>query len=235
MNVEPPAACYTEPSNDPPSSGIGGGRLRGMSTKWESRIWRRPPSDASSNVFLNKVVRSVFRSEADWYKSKQKSFAWWVGSRALPTDMSARLKSAGLIFVDRYIGLAAVIGQTISSYRVAEWTVKEALKERELRDHVSVSAAVWGMDTRSVEAAVTERIACVSMPAQRAGYIVAYNAEGSPIGNGTFRISSNGRTMYLPGSSVLPDYRNRGVYRTLLQYRYNRAKDAGCDLLTVQA
>lgn len=41
--------------------------------------------------------------------------------------------------------------------------------------------------------------------------------------------------MYLIGSAVLPEYRNRGVYHALLQYRFNRDRKAGCELLTVQA
>jgi len=100
---------------------------------------------------------------------------------------------------------------------------------------MSVNAVVWNMDSASVEAAVRERKSYVSFPGRRGGYILARNREGNAVGNGTFRISSDGRSMYLVGSAVLPEYRNQGVYHALLQYRFNRAKEARCELLTVQA
>ncbi|MBO0992985.1 GNAT family N-acetyltransferase [Bacillus sp. SD088] len=75
----------------------------------------------------------------------------------------------------------------------------------------------------------------ISLPGRRDGYIVAYNNEGLPIGNAIFRISSDGQTMYLIGAAVLPEYRNKGVYHSLLQYRINKSKEEGCQLLTVQA
>ncbi|PKR85461.1 GNAT family N-acetyltransferase [Heyndrickxia camelliae] len=199
-------------------------------------------SEGSSSVFANKVVRSVFTSNPeekirkviDFYESKQKSFAWWVGPKSQPYDLSLRLKSKGFTLEDEYVGLATSVQQA-PSFESSQWTVREALTEPELRNHVAINAEVWGMDLTSVEAAIRERMSYISLPGRRGGYIVAYNNEGLPIGNGTFRISSDGQTMYLIGSAVLPEYRNKGVYHSLLQYRINKSKEEGCQLLTVQA
>lgn len=199
-------------------------------------------SEISSSIFTNKVVQSVFTSNADekirqvieFYESKQKNFAWWVGPNSQPNDLSIRLKAKGFTLEDIYMGLAISVKQ-VPSINSTKWTVREALTKQELQEHVSVSAKVWGMDLASVEAAVRERMSYVSLPGRRGGYIVAYNNEGTPIGNGTYRTSSDGQTMYLTGSAVLPEYRNRGVYHSLLQYRINMAKELGCQLLTVQA
>jgi GNAT superfamily N-acetyltransferase len=144
------------------------------------------------------------------------------------------LKSLGFTLEDVYIGLAAQTDQA-NSNRLSQWYVEEARTESELRDHVSVSASVWGMDSASVEAAVRERLFFSSVSEGRGGYIVARDNEGYPIGNGTYRISSDGKAMYLMGSAVLSEYRNQGVYHALLHYRFEKAKKAGCELLTVQA
>lgn len=199
-------------------------------------------SDRSTSIFTNKVVRSDFRFDVDekinkvidLYKSKQKSFAWWIGQNSKPDDLSLRLISKGFALEDTYIGLALSV-KNIPTIHSSEWLVKEALTEKEIREHVSVNEAVWGMDNASVKAAVGERMAYLALPDRGGGYIVAYNHEQKPIGNGTFRISSNGQTMYLIGSAVLPQYRNRGVYHALLQYRFNKSIKAGCEYLTVQA
>ncbi|QQE77854.1 GNAT family N-acetyltransferase [Alicyclobacillus sp. SO9] len=199
-------------------------------------------SDRSSSVFANKVVRSVFSSTVDdqinevidLYKSKGKSFSWWIGPKTQPHDLSTRLQSLGFTREDVYIGLAASVNDA-SFPQPLQWTVEECISESQLRDHVSVNAIVWGMDSASVEAAVRERKSYVSLPGRRGGYILARNREGKAVGNGTFRISSDGRTMYLIGSAVLPECRNQGVYHALLRYRFTKAREAGCELFTVQA
>lgn len=198
--------------------------------------------DGSSSVFANKVVRSVFSYQVgekikqviEEFDAKQKSFAWWVGPQSKPDDLSSRLRTLGFKLEDVYIGLAAFV-EPLSLQPSSEWIVKEALTELELRAYVSVNARVWGMDASSVEAAVKERLSYVSLPERRGGYLVARTQDGEVIGNGSYRISSDGQTLYLVGSAVLPEYRNRGVYRALLQYRFHRAKEAGCKLMTVQA
>lgn len=199
-------------------------------------------SEGSSSVFSNKVVRSVFTSNADekiskiidFYGTKRKNFSWWIGPKSQPDDLSLRLESKGFTLEDVYIGLAISVQQA-PSFKKSDWTVKEALTETELRNHVSINAEVWGMDSASIEASIREKMSYVSLPGRRGGYIVAYHNTGLPIGNGTYRISSDGQTMYLIGSAVLPEYRNKGVYHSLLQYRINKSKEEGCQLLTVQA
>lgn len=199
-------------------------------------------SDGSSSIFANKVVRSVFSSNVDeqineiidLYKSKGKSFSWWIGPKSQPHDLSNRLQSLGFTGEDVYIGLATSMNEA-SFPELPKWAVEECLSESQLRGHVSVNAVVWGMDSASVEAAVMERMSYVSLPGRRGGYILARSHEGRAVGNGTFRISSDGRTMYLIGSAVLPEYRNRGVYHALLRYRFSKAREVGCELLTVQA
>ncbi|GIN70322.1 hypothetical protein J14TS2_07970 [Bacillus sp. J14TS2] len=201
-------------------------------------------SEGSSSIFANKVVRSAFTSNPDdkirqvidFYESKQKSFAWWVGPKSQPDDLSIRLKSKGFTLEDVYSGLAIPV-QKASSFKPAQWTwtIREALTEPDLRNYVSINAKIWGMDLDSMEAAIRERKSYISLPGRRGGYIVAYNNGGLPIGNATFRISSDGQTMYLIGAAVLPEYRNKGVYHSLLQYRLNKSKEEGCQLLTVQA
>lgn len=133
-------------------------------------------SDSSTSVFTNSVVRFIFSLDEDekirevieLYKSKNKSFSWWVGPSSKPNDLSSPLKSLGFTLDDVYIGLAVQTDQA-NSNRLSQWYVEEARTESELRDHVSVSASVWGMDSALVEAAVRERIFFSSVSEGRGG------------------------------------------------------------------
>lgn len=201
-------------------------------------------SEHSSSLFANKVVRSVLKGDVDEqirqiievYASAHKQFSWWIGPTSEPSDLALRLMALGFEREDVYVGLAASVKQQTSGLqRLSKWQVEEAVSSEQLRDVVAVSAAVWGMDEASAEASVRERELYMSLPDRRGAYLIARDQDGRPVGNGAYRISSDGRAMYLTGSAVLPAYREQGIYHALLAYRFALAAAKGCDIITVQA
>lgn len=201
-------------------------------------------SERSASIFTNKVVRTNFMNDIEQkinnvielYQSNKKPFSWWLGPNSKPDDLDTRLQTLGFTLEDTYIGLALSVDQASACMDYCtEWIVEEATTETQVQDHVYVSGLVWGMDSSSIESAERERLSYLSLPNRRGGYLVARDKQLRPVGNATYRISSDGRTMYLVGSAVLPEYRYQGVYRSLLKHRFSIAKSLGCDQLTVQA
>lgn len=97
-----------------------------------------------------------------------------------------------------------------------------------------MSEAVWGLDPASTETAAKERRRYVDFPHRLGGYLVVRDGQQF-VGNASYRISTDGQTMYLIGGTVLPECRGRGVYLAMLAYRLELAKQHGCGLATTQA
>lgn len=215
----------------------------------DTLILRR--SEHSTSLFANKVMRSLFSgSEEDVEQGiegvlnhyGEKAFSWWIGPWDRPQDLKKRLEARGFRLEDRYIGLAYFLKQPseeeLGAAKMrpfpAVYTRVDVATEADVRAHVEVSAEVWGLDEKSQAAGVRERLAYLDLPDRRGGYVVILDGE-KPIANGGYRISADGRVLYLTGSAVLPEYRKQGIYHELLRFRFELARARGVEVATVQA
>lgn len=172
----------------------------------ETLCFRR--SEKSASPLANKVVKSVFTTDIDQqidevfsiYESHRKPFSWWVGPNSRPADLRERLEQRGMRLEDEYVGLALGIDQYASQPSQSSWVVEEATTDEQLRGHATVSAVVWGLDPTSTETAIQERRKYVDFPHRLGGFLVAIDGQ-KYIGNASYRVSTDGRTMYLPPAS----------------------------------
>lgn len=114
-------------------------------------------------------------------------------------------------------------------------TVREISTREEIEELVDISCEIFNIDrVGNRDAMIREREAILANPQNRSGFSLAY-LDGKPIGYSRYRISSDGRAMYLTGSGVLKSFRGRHAYLSLLENRMARAREKGCLLLVVQA
>ena len=200
-------------------------------------------NEFSTSILTNKIVHADFSGSADIEREidavfdffGDKPFSWWIGPLSKPADLDQRLEQRGFVLHDRYIGLA---------YELARWQDTAAANPRvktiavatdeDIWKHVEISAQVWGMDERSRQSAFQERKKYLQLPDRRGGYLVA-ELDGRAVGNGAYRLSTDGAVMYLVGSATLPEARGQGVYHELLRHRFRFAREQGVQWITIQA
>lgn len=203
-------------------------------------LWSSPVA----SPYANKVVR-VALGEDDaarrvdeiivWYRSQGRPFSWWVGPSSRPASLPALLEARGLKLLDRYEGVALLLdgafhggtaGATEPSPGV---TVAPVEDEAGARAMVRVNARVWGYPPEAEDRLVAERLEYLRLPRRRGGYLLAY-VDGEVAGTASYRFSGDGRAVYLVGAATLPEYRGRGVFRTLVAWRVRQARARGCQV-----
>lgn len=195
----------------------------------------------SNNPYTNRVMRADFSDQdaegeidrvLNFYGDKKHS--WWLGPTSRPTNLQERLEKRGLQPADEYIGLALPIANWQGIDPNPDYDTLEVTTDEHIWHHVHLSAKVWDMDERSQQSAFRERQIYLNLPDRRGGYVVVLK-DGLPVGNGSYRFSHDGKTLYLTGSAVLPEYRGHGIYHLLLDHRFRLAASRNAEYATTQA
>ncbi len=158
-------------------------------------------------------------------------FRWNVGPDSRPLDLAARLERRGLT-AHRVLLLAAAI--TDLDLSPAPDVEVHAVNEHNLEAYADVVAAGWNVAAAPLlayERSVLAHRAAGSPGAHHQSFLAT--VAGTPVG------AANGccfpRSLYLMGAVVLPAFRGRGVYRSLIAARLLMARDRGIRLATCQA
>ncbi|MCX5118398.1 GNAT family N-acetyltransferase [Micromonospora sp. NBC_00362] len=159
------------------------------------------------------------------------SAEWKLNEHDEPADLADRLRAAGFVPADRetvVVGpvapLAAALPVVPEGIRLREVTSREDLERiaameeevwQEDRSHL-----VWGLgkeidaDPNSITVVVAE-------------------ADGTVVSAGWVRFPANTGFASLWGGSTLPQWRRRGIYRALVNYRARLAEQRGRTLMQV--
>ena len=192
-------------------------------------------NEKSTSVYANKVVR--FRRRVADVKDvlayfKGSPFAWWVRSSSDSSVLEEHLMTLDFQHEETYVGLAKVL--TEEETPSTNFTYREVTTEEDVEAHVQVAAAIWGYDTKAKQAAIHERASYLQFSDRRGGYTLALE-NNKPVGYSNYRYSKDGKVLYLSGAAVLPEYRGKGIYRSMLSSRLTEARKRGCELAVTQA
>jgi GNAT superfamily N-acetyltransferase len=182
---------------------------------------------------VDDVAAAVEWCRAESRRRGQREVEWWVGWRAEPPGLGARLVEAGLT---RSEDPPTLTGMTC----IAEPPPAPAVDVRrvetreEYMEAVQVDWEVWQLDDeerarrRVVDFDRYEEIAA-------AGVVHHFSAflDGRRAGFGRAIDMATGVALF--GGAVLPGARRRGVYRALVHARWQHAAERGTPLLVVQA
>lgn len=162
----------------------------------------------------------------------KKPFGWFVN---LDNDQNIKrlLEDNGWVIIDEYEG------RYLSVNEIVEVETKNIVEVKpnsnQVRDLVNVTTNIWNtVEEDQVEIAIEKYNEYLNSVDRRGGYILYYS-DDKAVGYGTYRFSKCGRYMYLAGTGVLDAYRKQGIYRNLLNYRLNLAKQKNTEYVLTQA
>src|SRR4051794_22426448 len=158
---------------------------------------------------------------------------WWVGWRAEPSDLGARLVELGIARSD---DPPTLTGMTCSAEPppAPEIEVRRIGTRDEYMEAVQVDWEVWQLDEEErARRRVVDRDRYEEIAA--AGVVHHFSAflEGRRVGFGRAIDMDAGVALF--GGAVVPHARRRGVYRALVHARWEHAAARGTPLLVVQA
>lgn len=192
--------------------------------------------------YANKVVRTLFAEASAeqsidevlaFFKAQDRPFSWDIGPSTRPPDLADRLRRRGFVETGRYDGLAKPLDEVLPS-PAPEVVVERVETAGQVRELVEISGHVFGYASDAIEELMAERLAYLSLPERRGGYLLA-RVQGRAAGNAAWRDSADGTAVYLTGGATMPQYRRWGVYSALLTRRLLDARERGAQLATVWA
>ncbi|WP_456274456.1 GNAT family N-acetyltransferase [Bacillus sp. AK031] len=193
------------------------------------------------NVFSNKVVEvnvkgDNFLSES-WEKIKGffngSPFSLWL-ENSQSTLLSRYMAEDGFLNTEKYDGLAFKVENFQADSASCLVQLKDVESDEDIEKLVEVSSLIWEYPVEQREKLFNQRKSYITSPFRNGGYIIAY-MNSKPVAYSNYRYSNDGRTLFMNGSGVLPEFRNQGIYSEMVKFRLGHAKSKGATLATCQA
>jgi GNAT superfamily N-acetyltransferase len=184
---------------------------------------------------LNEVIYAQLdASEADAvidatiarYRELGLRFRWTVTPHCRPHDLPERLERRGLERVD-LLGMVRATDE-LPEFEASDVHV-EVVDAKNLTDYIEIIAAGWGFDPASIE---LHTRALLADPVHRYALFLARVGDRPVAAAGCIAFD---RSLYFQGGVVLPEFRQRGIYRALTFARLHYAAARGLGLATVHA
>ncbi|WP_409250962.1 GNAT family N-acetyltransferase [Bacillus sp. SCS-153A] len=194
------------------------------------------------NVLSNKVVELTADEDRPlqhrWGKLKEffgeVPFSLWLES-AQSKLLSPLLKDDGYDIGDKYDGLAIMLNKFAEGGPLNKnIEYLEVESDEDIRRLVEVSSLIWGYPEDQEESLFNQRKSYITSPYRNGGYILALR-NSQPVAYSNYRYSSDGKTMYMNGSGVLPEHRHQGIYSDMVKVRLKHAKSRKAVVATCQA
>jgi len=194
----------------------------------------------SDNYLSNRVVFSHETHDLkaeDLYEVAESFFGdkvyGWYTDKVKDHHLINFLTDRGWIVEDEYDGRYFKVNN--QEFEISANIVEVQAGSPQVKDLVNITTHIWyTIDETKIESAIKAYNDYLSSSDRRGGYVLYY-LDDKAVGYGTYRFSSCGRYMYLAGTGVLEAYRNRGIYKSILNYRLNKAIHRGADYVLTQA
>ncbi len=205
--------------------------------------WYQILTPSSRNPHMNEIVystadnedhaRTIVRTTIEEYKTFQVPFKWCVGPWTKPENFDTILSSFGFSHLN-VRGL--IVDPKESNLKYSTDITVEEVSHFNLQDYLATFLAGWGVSATGWEEHVQALQAELAARTRTVRYFLA-RYHGMPVGTARFIYREEGfiRTAYLTGGNVLKEFRGRGIYRALLQHRFQMLTAQGIKLATTQA
>lgn len=217
-----------------------GVEIPGLSIFENKHIFARK-NEFSTSVNSNSVVGELpieglienIRAVFDFYGSK--TFSWIIKSSERYAYLENALTSIGMKVEKTFFGMYLPLTcNSLEKVCVPKITIVHAKSLEQIGEVVDLSCKIFGINANEREDMIKERMSILLNPLNRSGFHLAYS-EGIPVGYSRYRLSHDGKAMYLTGSGILKEYRGKRIYLSLLKERFDIAMKNGCKFLTVFA
>ena len=159
---------------------------------------------------------------------------WITGPSSRPSDLSRHLAAAGLELIGATLAMAKSVPEggpsAADGYGVAGLTLRQMTPDN-VEDFVDVTMRGWEQDEAFAEALrhIANRSFAPEVPTR--SYIA--DLDGQPVASSHLRLLPG--IGYFQGGAVLPQFRKRGIYRALIQRRFEVLRELGLPTAVVWA
>lgn len=191
------------------------------------------PADSSSSFItwsdLDGGTADVeIAGQLEYFARLGQSFEWKTYGRDRPADLGARLLDAGFVSDDPEALVVGEVSTVLSATAGHEGvTVRDATPD-DMPSLLELSEAVWGHDATGLFVELLEE----RDHDPRALVVLVAVADGSIVSIGWIRLPAH-EFASLWGGSTHPEFRGRGIYRSLVRRRALLAADRGHRYLQV--
>ncbi len=187
---------------------------------WSSTVYWARWSEAEVDARIDEVL--------EFFRARRRAFVWLVTDRSRPASLGERLAAHG--FIRELEGRMLVAALPIVGLRVHPAVRVEMVTDRAgLRDGLRVDHPDW--DDARVAPQLEDRLRRLSKDFHVA---VAY-ADDRPVGTARWTIDRAAHLVEFGGAETLVEYRNRGIYSSLVAFRAEHAMREGCTHATIIA
>lgn len=194
--------------------------------------WVQVIRPQTPTVFLNGVYRCEWEEEStidqkiaetiEQYRVRKIPFRWKVTESSRPVNLSLKLKNHGLIHKETLLGLFA-LPEDLDILGHSEVEVRLLTLEN-LEDWLKLQHEAWNVPEPGIHH--LRKKMTLDLKLQKGPYenYIAY-LNDEPVGSAGLRYYSD--YAYLVGAVVLPRFRKKGIYKSLLAHRVQLIKKKG--------
>ena len=191
----------------------------------------RPRSMIVYSRHADAELTDAVLSEVDYFGSIGHDFEWKAYSHDLPSDLTPRLAELGFEIGEEETVLVAEPQRVLDAIVEPAHRVRRLTGPDDLDDYLNVNAQVWPEADSNDELELRDQFLCHP---EFVGLYVAY-VDGIPVGCSRSSFHRQSAFSGMWGGSVLPAYRGRGVYRSMIVRRAEDALERGARYLQVDA
>ena len=166
--------------------------------------------------------------EIEYFRSLGHDFEWKTYAHDRPKELVERLRESGFSVGPPEVVVVAGVSDVLAQLSDCRFEVSRLTDPDRLDEFLVVSSQIWGAETGSRMAEAMRD------SADSIGVYVAY-CDGVPVGCSRSNFHAESVFSGLWGGGVLPAYRRRGVYRSMVGKRARDAEAHGATFLRVDA
>ena len=186
-------------------------------------------SSIAFSAHESEELSRAISGEIEYFRALGHDFEWKAYSHDRPTELVERLRGSGFTIGPAEVVVVAEVSDVLAELPDYPFQVERLTDPDELDDYFAVSSQVWPGGGTGKRISETMRHSPDSI-----GVYVAYS-DGIPVGCSRSSFHQQSVFSGLWGGGVLPEYRRRGAYRSMIGRRARDAEAYGARYLQVDA
>ncbi|EQB64509.1 MAG: hypothetical protein AMDU3_IPLC00004G0087 [Thermoplasmatales archaeon I-plasma] len=176
----------------------------------------------------------------DLFNNERKSFSWIVGPSSTPKDLPQRLIKSGFQRLEETKGFGMAISTSYHMNVINKEISVEEISLDELENNLAMMVDSFG-ESLTAEGAevIINGMRMLNSTERYRGQVKAYLAverdTGKRVGFSFMEMDREEKYAILDGSAVLPSYRGKGIYRSMVSKRLEDARMNGIEFLIIHA
>ncbi len=170
-------------------------------------------------------VPGAIQEAREFFAGEEVPYSWWVGPSTLPADLGATLEAAGFALLEEIEGLALRLPANLDGWPVNPLVrIVPVTDITTLRTALRLSDTFGRRDPVGFEQAVARFAPQLGDPdyCRLIGYLGNF-----PVAEASVEFRHDGEVAYFSSGTTLPEFRGRGLYRTLSAERVRLAQARG--------